>query len=87
MQRLVVIVNKMDDCHWQKGRYAELRKGLEPFLAENMPGVHSAQTLSPAPALKLPGLHSVHSTDAVLGCTRPAGQIWQVSAPTAIAAR
>lgn len=33
VQRLVVIVNKMDDCHWSKNRYAEIQKGLEPFLA------------------------------------------------------
>lgn len=33
VQRLVVIVNKMDDCHWQKARYQEIQAGLEPFLA------------------------------------------------------
>lgn len=33
VQTLVVIVNKMDDCRWQKARYTEIREGLEPFLA------------------------------------------------------
>lgn len=30
---MVVIVNKMDDCHWNQGRWNEIQKGLEPFLA------------------------------------------------------
>lgn len=33
VQRLVVIVNKMDDCNWKKQRYDEIMKGLIPFLA------------------------------------------------------
>ena len=33
VQTLVVIVNKMDDCRWQKARYTEIQAGLEPFLA------------------------------------------------------
>jgi peptide chain release factor subunit 3 len=33
VQRLVVIVNKMDDCHWGQRRYQEIRDGLGPFLA------------------------------------------------------
>lgn len=32
VQKLVVIVNKMDDCHWSKARFEEIRKGLTPFL-------------------------------------------------------
>lgn len=30
VQRLVVIVNKMDDCHWGQRRYQEIRDGLGP---------------------------------------------------------
>lgn len=33
VQKLVVIVNKMDDCKWDKARYDEIRTGLTPFLA------------------------------------------------------
>lgn len=32
VQRLVVIVNKMDDCNWKKARFNEIQKGLLPFL-------------------------------------------------------
>lgn len=32
VQRLIVIVNKMDDCNWKKQRYDEIQKGLVPFL-------------------------------------------------------
>ena len=32
VQRLIVIVNKMDDCHWNKARYTEIQNGLIPFL-------------------------------------------------------
>jgi len=32
VQRLIVIVNKMDDCKWSKARYSEIEKGLLPFL-------------------------------------------------------
>lgn len=32
VQRLIVIVNKMDDCNWKKQRYDEIHKGLVPFL-------------------------------------------------------
>ena len=32
MQKLIVIVNKMDDCKWSKARYEEIQGGLTPFL-------------------------------------------------------
>ena len=32
VQKLVVIVNKMDDCKWSKTRYDEIQTGLLPFL-------------------------------------------------------
>ena len=32
VQKLVVIVNKMDDCHWSKSRFDEIQTGLTPFL-------------------------------------------------------
>mmetsp|Transcript_12798 Transcript_12798/g.21649 ORF Transcript_12798/g.21649 Transcript_12798/m.21649 type:complete len:344 (+) Transcript_12798:969-2000(+) len=32
VQRLVIIVNKMDDCKWGKARFDEIQKGLIPFL-------------------------------------------------------
>lgn len=32
VQKLVIIVNKMDDCKWSRARYEEIQKGLNPFL-------------------------------------------------------
>ena len=32
VQKLVVVVNKMDDCKWSKTRYDEIVTGLTPFL-------------------------------------------------------
>jgi len=32
VQKLIVIVNKMDDCKWAKARYDEIQTGLRPFL-------------------------------------------------------
>lgn len=32
VQKLVIIVNKMDDCKWSKSRYDEIQAGLNPFL-------------------------------------------------------
>ena len=32
VQKLVVIVNKMDDAKWSKERYDEIVNGLTPFL-------------------------------------------------------
>ena len=32
VQRLVVIVNKMDECKWSKTRWDEIQAGLNPFL-------------------------------------------------------
>lgn len=32
VQRLVVIVNKMDDCKWRQARYQQIVDGLGPFL-------------------------------------------------------
>lgn len=32
VQRLVVIVNKMDECKWSKSRWDEIQTGLNPFL-------------------------------------------------------
>jgi len=32
VQRLVVIVNKMDECKWSKSRYEEIKAGLDPFF-------------------------------------------------------
>ena len=32
VQKLVVIVNKMDECKWSKDRWDEIQKGLGPFL-------------------------------------------------------
>lgn len=32
VQKLVIIVNKMDDCKWSKARYDEIKAGLNPFL-------------------------------------------------------
>jgi hypothetical protein len=32
VQKLVIIVNKMDDCKWSKTRWDEIRTGLTPFL-------------------------------------------------------
>jgi len=32
VQKLIVIVNKMDDCKWDKSRWEEIREGLTPFL-------------------------------------------------------
>jgi translation elongation factor EF-1alpha len=33
VQKLVIIVNKMDQYQWGKGRFDEIHKGLMPFLA------------------------------------------------------
>ena len=32
VQKLVVVINKMDDCKWSKDRYDEIVNGLRPFL-------------------------------------------------------
>lgn len=32
MQKLIVIVNKMDDCKWSKARFDEIQSGLIPFF-------------------------------------------------------
>ena len=32
VQKLVIIVNKMDDCKWSKARFDEIQAGLNPFL-------------------------------------------------------
>lgn len=32
VQKLIIIVNKMDDCKWSKARYDEIQAGLNPFL-------------------------------------------------------
>lgn len=32
VQKLVVVVNKMDDCKWSKARFDEIQTGLAPFL-------------------------------------------------------
>lgn len=32
VQKLIVVVNKMDDCKWSKARYVEIQEGLKPFL-------------------------------------------------------
>lgn len=32
VQKLIVIVNKMDECHWSKNRFDEIQSGLTPFL-------------------------------------------------------
>lgn len=32
VQKLVIIVNKMDDCKWNKARFDEIKTGLLPFL-------------------------------------------------------
>jgi peptide chain release factor subunit 3 len=32
VQKLIVIVNKMDDCRWSKSRFDEIVAGLKPFL-------------------------------------------------------
>jgi len=32
VQKLLVIVNKMDDCKWSKNRFQEIKAGLTPFL-------------------------------------------------------
>lgn len=32
VQKLVVVVNKMDDCKWAKSRFDEIVSGLKPFL-------------------------------------------------------
>jgi peptide chain release factor subunit 3 len=32
VQKLIIIVNKMDDCKWSKARYEEIQNGLKPFL-------------------------------------------------------
>lgn len=32
VQKLIVIVNKMDECRWAKARYEEIKTGLKPFL-------------------------------------------------------
>ena len=32
VQKLLVIVNKMDDCKWSKNRFNEIKTGLTPFL-------------------------------------------------------
>jgi len=32
IQRLIVLVNKMDDCNWSKTRYDEIYTSLRPFL-------------------------------------------------------
>jgi len=32
IQRLIVIINKMDECNWSKDRYDEIYNGLKPFL-------------------------------------------------------
>ena len=32
VQKLIVIVNKMDDCRWAKSRFDEIVTGLKPFL-------------------------------------------------------
>jgi len=32
VQKLVIVINKMDDAKWSKARYDEIQKGLKPFL-------------------------------------------------------
>ena len=32
VQKLVIVVNKMDDAKWSKARYEEIQNGLKPFL-------------------------------------------------------
>lgn len=32
VQKLIVIVNKMDDCKWAKSRFDEIKNGLDPFF-------------------------------------------------------
>jgi peptide chain release factor subunit 3 len=32
VQKLVIMVNKMDECQWGKARWDEIRTGLLPFL-------------------------------------------------------
>jgi peptide chain release factor subunit 3 len=32
VQKLVIIVNKMDDCKWSKARFDEIQDKLNPFL-------------------------------------------------------
>jgi peptide chain release factor subunit 3 len=32
VQKLIVVVNKMDDCKWDKKRFDEIQTGLDPFL-------------------------------------------------------
>lgn len=32
VQKLVVVINKMDDCKWSKARYDEIKEKLTPFL-------------------------------------------------------
>lgn len=32
VQKLVIIVNKMDDCKWSKDRFDQIQTGLKPFL-------------------------------------------------------
>ena len=32
VQKLIIIVNKMDDCKWSKARWDEIQAGLTPFL-------------------------------------------------------
>jgi peptide chain release factor subunit 3 len=32
VQKLIIVVNKMDDCKWSKTRWDEIQTGLKPFL-------------------------------------------------------
>ena len=32
VQKLIIIVNKMDECKWAKSRWDEIQSGLKPFL-------------------------------------------------------
>ena len=32
VQKLIVVVNKMDDCNWSRNRYEEIRNGLDGFF-------------------------------------------------------
>lgn len=34
IQKLVIIVNKMDECNWAKSRFDEIKEGITPFLKE-----------------------------------------------------
>lgn len=60
VQKLVVIVNKMDECKWAKSRWDEIQSGLDPFLRKTG---YSAEDVVYIPIAGLTGENIQTKTD------------------------